>query len=266
LSSARTSYCQVAPGYISVSSPISARPGPGGRRGRIKMFSRASARRLARYILSLDEPPALFATLTYPARYSTPQEAKVHMHTFSKRFRRKFPSCWFVWHLEPQRRGAPHFHLAMGGPLPRLAWFRRWISLAWYQVVGSGDERHYRAGTNVEKVTSHRGLVAYLCKYLAKPVETLPEGWQTPGRWWGIVGRGNLPPRPCVIAKLDFCQAAQLRRLLRRWLRSISRNRKVGSLCQHLKRFFAATLYLPSSVTLRLLNHLGVLHYATVYD
>ena len=94
--------------------------------------------------------------------------------------------------MEPQRRGAPHFHLLLWG-LRRSAHLLRWVSLTWYEVVGSGDGRHLQAGTRVEALRSWKGVMSYAAKYSAKMVEELPEGWEHVGRWWGIWNRAAAP-------------------------------------------------------------------------
>jgi len=132
----------------------------------------------------------LFVTLTYPGRYPGNWPIwKRQLDTMAKRLRRKFPAFAAVWKLEPQRRGAPHFHLLVVG-VPFLA--TAWLSQAWYDVVGSQDERHLNAGTNVQLARSHRGVVSYAAKYTAKRQE-LPAEWQDGvGRWWGVCNRKGI--------------------------------------------------------------------------
>jgi hypothetical protein len=129
-------------------------------------------------------------TLTYPAAYpGTWQTWKRQLDTWLKRVRRRLPSCGGTWKLEPQRRGAPHFHLLLVNT-PFLA--KEWLSSSWYEVVGSNDPRHLAAGTNVQQARSHRGVVAYASKYVAK-AEKLPESWvDGVGRWWGVFNRAAL--------------------------------------------------------------------------
>lgn len=132
----------------------------------------------------------LFITLTYPGEWS--HDARVwkrDLDKFGKRFARKYPKAACVWKLEPQpKRKAPHYH----GIVTGVRFIdREWLSKAWYEVVGSRDNRHRRAGTQVQLVQSHRGVISYAAKYTAKP-QALPADWQEPGRWWGVIGRDNL--------------------------------------------------------------------------
>ena len=157
-------------------------PAPkGGRRGRVAGYSAASRRRLMRALDTINQDEAglpLFVTLTYPAEWPGSWKSwKRHLDMWLKRMRREHPEAWGVWRLEPQRRGAPHYHLLIWGA--RLD--KQWCSRTWFEVVGSNDQRHLRAGTQVAGVRSWRGVKAYTAKYLAKVVEDMPEGWDDEG-------------------------------------------------------------------------------------
>ena len=155
-------------------------------RGKVRGMSRRSRSRLMRRLAEVDRasPWPLFVTLTYPAEYPDPERAKRDLRAWLKRLRRAFPEAGWFWRMEFQERGAPHFHLLIWG-VPWLPYF--WVSRTWYEVVGSGDERHLRAGTRVEKVWSWGGVVVYCSKYIAKVDENVPDGWT--GRVWGYGGR-----------------------------------------------------------------------------
>ena len=129
----------------------------------------------------------LFVTLTYPGSWSRNARVwKRDLDAFGKRLHRQYPEAAAVWKLEPQpRRKAPHYHLIVTG-LRFIA--KEWLSDAWYRVVNSGDPKHRAAGTQVQLVQSHRGVISYAAKYTAKHQE-LPEDWQEPGRWWGVLNR-----------------------------------------------------------------------------
>src|SRR5262245_28394097 len=127
----------------------------GGQRGTIRGFSRASRRRMLRWVQTIDREMSgmpLFVTLTYPGDWpGDPRRWKRDLDAWLKRLRRAQPAAWAVWRLEPQRRGAPHYHLLVFGVdcLPI-----EWLSRTWFEVVGSGDLRHLVAGTQVQRVRS----------------------------------------------------------------------------------------------------------------
>ena len=67
----------------------------GGKRGRVKGFSRASRRRLLDVLNQIKRPAvqsALFVTLTYPGEWPKAWERwKRDIDTFGKRLRRQYP-------------------------------------------------------------------------------------------------------------------------------------------------------------------------------
>jgi len=164
----------------------------------------------------------VFVTLTYPSEWpGEPEEWKRHLQNFLKRLVYKFPRSSGVWKLEPQKRGAPHYHLLVWGvDYVDLLGF---CSRAWYKVVGSGDTKHLRAGTRVEKVRKWRGVMSYCSKYLGKDVEKLP-GWESVGRYWGVFMRDNVPWAALVTVPLTYKQVVQVMRYLRRYAHLKSRS------------------------------------------
>jgi hypothetical protein len=87
----------------------------------------------------------------------------------------------YVWVLEFQERGAPHYQLLASGPIPKDE-----IAQRWYEIVGSGDEKHLRAGTGIEAIKSKEGLYHYLYSYVTKSKQKVaPGGFEDVGRFWG---------------------------------------------------------------------------------
>ena len=212
-------------------------PKGGGKRGEVKSFSKASQRRLKRTLSKIDQSKRApyFVTLTYPDEYPVSGTVwKRHLKNFWQRLERQYPKSAFFWVLELKRRKsgtnagefAPHFHLLVYG-IPNLRDFIPWLSWNWYDVVGSGNENHLKAGTNVQLVRSMRrtaGYVSKALKYISKAdVEDLPEDWQI-GRFWGVYGRSNVPWAHRWICKLTDKEAIQLIRYLRRFARIKARD------------------------------------------
>ena len=182
-----------------------------GRRGKVKDFSRASRWRLRLLLASMDRAVLpVMLTLTYPRPFPrSPNAWKEHLDSLSVRMAREMPGLGAVWKLEFQEDGAPHFHLFVYGleasrrgprtggiSFPARAGhtrqeFRQWVSRAWAEVVDSGDEKHLRAGTRVERIRSQNGVQAYVAGYVSKQDQTL-EGEEV-GRYWGKFGVENLP-------------------------------------------------------------------------
>lgn len=186
-------------------------------RGAITGFSAAARKRLIGMLASINrqqlERLPLFVTLTYPAAWPVdPATWKRQLDTWLKRLERKYERTAAIWKLEFQARGAPHFHLLVFGP----GWINaHWLSRSWYQVVGSGDERHLLAGTKVERIRSWKGVMYYASKYLAKQTEEA--ALVGVGRFWGILNREYLPFE-LITLPLSFGQFFLMRRLLLRWM------------------------------------------------
>lgn len=160
----------------------------GGVRGKVSGFSKASRKRAMHALGKYDRAEvaqALFVTLTYPADYPDGRKAKRDWDVFVKRLRRKYPKVGLFWRMEPQKRGAPHFHaLVFGvGFIPS-----QWIAHAWYEVCNTGDPKHLKAGTQIKRVESYKHAVYYVSKYITKvdQEELIGDDW---GRLWGQLGQ-----------------------------------------------------------------------------
>jgi hypothetical protein len=100
---------------------------------------------------------------------------------------------------------------------------RKWLSRRWFEIVGSNDAKHLKAGTAVEKARSANGASAYLAKYISKDDQTRPGDFT--GRYWGVFNRGALPVSALIIQELDEVEAVKVRR----WMRAIAKKRVEAS-------------------------------------
>lgn len=101
--------------------------------------------------------------------------------------------------------------------------FTEWLSRNWYDVAGTGDLRHFNAGTNVKVLTSKREVFFYVSKYMGKVEDD--EGCACPGRFWGVVNPKNIPTGE---RKRIYCtgkQATQLMRFFRRYIHAVTRRK-----------------------------------------
>lgn len=179
---------------------------PSGVRGPITAWSEASRRRFREGLNAVD--PAIFGeamavvTLTYPGlvdgrdtwRDFAPSGEVCHRHLreFKWRWRNRFgqfPS--WVWKLEYQGRGAPHFMVVVKLPDEGLTALRGWVAQAWYEVVGSGQASHLLAGTQVAMARKPSAMAWYISGYLMgegrskEHQHVIPADFEA-GRWWGI--------------------------------------------------------------------------------
>ena len=227
------------------------------KRGTIGGYSCKSRSRMLALVSSLNAKILpLFVTLTYPHEWDKdPLAWKSDLDVFGKWFLRKYAFASFVWKLEPQKRGASHFHLLVYG-IPYLAWqivavrwaeivnecklpknfptekgkmgaflFRAWIGET---VENSRVADHVAAGVRVEPIRSRNGVMRYCSKnYMGKEF-ALPEGWENVGRFWGVVGRKNLPGSKVMEVEISREAFAKVRRTARRWFASKGMIRRGG--------------------------------------
>lgn len=211
----------------------------------IYKFSEKSRTRLMNKARRLDKselPLPFFVTLTYRDNYQDPKGAKDHLNTFFQRWRRKDRRFAYFWKMEPQKRGAVHFHLALFIPystqkkilqekqdqLRELDWeasrinaLRLKIQRDWAEVTKdvSGiripytsetfvDPVHEWAGTNVRKVDNWKMFLGYCYKYCGKEVDNpFGENVET-GRFWGF--SYNLDFSAKKVSKVDFKDIEEL--------------------------------------------------------
>jgi len=205
----------------------------GGKRGKINGFSRASRRRLLYTIARIKREATLplFVTLTYPDKFPNPARSKRDLKIFTQRLKREYPGSGLIWKLEPQKRGAPHYHMLVWGvPFSDLV---GWVPFTWYQVAGDGDIKHllWHKGLLgngnkpcVSKVKTWRGVWSYASKYLGKTFEVAGWDQQWTGRFWGVIARENIPFGDTVRMEIERYKAVQAMRYQRRFARIKARN------------------------------------------
>jgi|GEM_PF-2208436 len=213
-------YLTLSPGLVRLAHVGQAGRSGGGVRGVVTGFSASSRRQMLATLGTLDLAAIhgipLFVTLTYPGDWRavcpSGRVAKQHLDLFRRRWSRRWGPFQGVWKMEFQPRSrrpvsqrlAPHFHLLavvpnldLSGrdPTPvALAAIREWTSNVWWDVVGSNDPRHLRAGTQVLEAEgdSVGRIVGYFAGYTAgRPKEdqhTAPDDWPGLGRYWGVSG------------------------------------------------------------------------------
>jgi len=179
-------------------------------------------------------------TLTLPGAWAElapdPQTMARLVAVFRRRWQRVIGTPYAVWKLEFQARGAPHVHLVMACPATVAGEpFTDWLSRTWFEVVGSGDERHLHAGTGVDwhtpaTMTSPQAAAVYFARHAAageaKGYQHLvPDAWADAGRfrWWGM---WFLRPQ-VAIAAIDHDTAVFVRRLMRHQYRVWHRHRRI---------------------------------------
>lgn len=178
-------------------------PDGDGTRETVTCLSRKSLQRMAFTVQNTEVNFASMVTLTYPAEYpENGKVIKVHLNRFLSWLRSRRAGD-YVWFLEFQKRGAPHFHILVESDVTPM---REDISKRWYKAVKSGDDKHLRAGTRTEKIRQADGARRYAAKYGAKKEQkTVPPRFSDVGRFWGA-SRGV---KPVPVAEYDVWGASQ---------------------------------------------------------
>ena len=205
------------------------------KRAEISCFSARSRQRLRIKIASVcrSERP-WFCTLTYPAEWTWDVKLwKLHLKMFSQRFLRRWPDAGFIWKLEFQKRGAPHFHPFIWGMKDgQYRDFMHWLSDVWNEIV-EGDASHFAAGTSIERMRSVGAAIRYVSGYASKADQTLPG--QKVGRYWGVVGKERIPWGKEEVTSLDHDQARFVMRTLRRYIMATNRQTRIRIVARQLK-------------------------------
>jgi len=174
------------------------KPKPKPKRGQIVEFSENARKRLAFVASNTEVDFVSMVTLTYPADF--PCDGKVvkrHLYRFLAWLKELMPGVNYLWFLEFQKRGAPHVHLLLdrqpahyGGTWPS---FQFAVANTWYNIVGSGDVNHLRAGTRSERLRTPEGGKHYAVKYAQKMAQKkVPGTMHNVGRFYGY----SYPVRP----------------------------------------------------------------------
>jgi hypothetical protein len=208
-------------------------------------------------------------TLTYGQWWPGLKECKVQLDTLFKRLRRAYPKAGFIWRMEAQKRGAPHFHLlainvkAMSSRLVAKMWGsitgRRCgggvaedLESSW-RLRGRGvavacvdeDGLYWSPICCCENVRSFNGVMWYAAKYCAKVTDCgfrPPEAdggppldsvsYFTTGRHWGITARDKLPWGKLIKVPLTSGPGVYDWKLVTRWRRMM--RARVGVDCMTL--------------------------------
>lgn len=201
------------------------RQGAGGKKEAITEFSSKARRNLREHLHRVRDDAwagALFVTLTYPREFPSAEDWEVykgHRRAFEKRAKRIWPKFCGFWKVEFQEREAAHFHnIVFGIEGDEVGHFQTWALEAWYEIVGSEDEKHlYEQRGVVVEYPKHVGSVRhYLANYVSKSGQELPGRFT--GRYWGAAFAQDLPYGERVELQLTPDQALRFHRTARKWL------------------------------------------------
>jgi len=159
----------------------------GGKRERVKGFTKQARLRMIKFLHSVEFTNGLLITLTYGRNWEEEAEGtKAHLQAFRRGFERLYGKVPVVWKLELQKRGAPHYHLFV---LRGLFVDIPVVSGLWHKITGSNQDAHLKNGVDVKAVSEDDGIRnvgAYVGKYVSKlSGEEEEEEIKYRGRYWG---------------------------------------------------------------------------------
>lgn len=224
-------------------------------RGDVREFSRRSRRRLAFAIAEVDASrykPPFMISLTWhkpnPERDNRPFDI---LDRWIIRVRGYGKSFEYIWRMEFQKRGCPHFHIIVF-PDKNADWsdIDGWWAFArseWHRLAEPESRDHEFYGAHILAPRSYRACIRYIAKYIGKEPEI--ERPDIQGRRWG---RSKLlRSSPLLVGALPLDVWFKLRRFCRRWLRAQDRKslfcRKYG------QNQCAMSIMIPMEVIVRLL-------------
>lgn len=188
----------------------------GALRGEITIFSRESRNRLS-WIYSQGDWKSMI-TLTYHNSFPDYQVSKGHLHAVLDRLTKN--GIKYLWVVEFQRRGFPHYHVWMNRTLERNEWHS--YMNTWLNVT-----KEYNSSEKAIRVHLHdasytewdvRFDLNYAAKYANKQLQKgLPVGIEKFGRWWGA-SRDLIKPERVFTSTL-FEEAAEDKLLARTHIR-----------------------------------------------
>lgn len=183
-----------------------------GRGRKITEFTKDSRMKLAFVANNTQIGFEWMITLTYPGEFETDgKEVKKHLGKFLSWMRGREMGVQYLWFLEFQKRGAPHFHI-----LVDRAFDKNRVSAIWYKHVASGDKRHLAAGTRVERIRKQDGARRYVVKYAQKMKQKeVPDAYQNVGRFWG--NSAGVKPLPIGSVDMDMAEPVELVQAMNFW-------------------------------------------------
>lgn len=195
-------------------------------RGEIEIFSAHSASRLTR--LARNASPALVSQFCLTYHEATPDgpTAKKHLNSWLMALRRAAPGVGYLWILEFQSRGVPHFHVWLTCNYSETLWKR--LGKAWNRIAEPTSPQHLWWHTE-ERTDPKTGKVqrafidwdmkgaGYLRKYMSKEAQKcVPDGFGWCGRFWGAT-RGLAPLKGHIPAQELPCDIVDVTRTISKW-------------------------------------------------
>jgi len=138
-----------------------------------------------------------FVTLTYHSPFADPSFSATHdLNCFLQFIRDNYPHMQYIWRLEFQKRGVPHYHLILFNPkhLPTISSTKllRQLTDVWHHIADPESNDHQYFGLKLTAMADYRQAFAYCSKYQAKAEENNLYNYK--GRRWAVSRGLSLRP------------------------------------------------------------------------
>ncbi|MCK5506205.1 MAG: hypothetical protein KAJ10_13655 [Thermodesulfovibrionia bacterium] len=197
----------------------------------------------------------LFITLTYHHGHEVDTSIhRDHFHNFLTQLRVLDDNIQYIWRLEYQKRGAPHYHLILFPSLslrrfPDL-WYSGRLTFIWHSISDPDSIAHSKYGFKLTSIKSYQMACSYISKYCGK-VDVINEV-KTGFKQWG--NSRNLPIQVNLRLDVDREKAYNYLEIIRTWLL------KQGKAQFESHEFFNIscdqTIFIDYTVSMDLLNEL----------
>lgn len=124
--------------------------------------------------------------LTYHHQTPDGRTVKRHLNTFLTWVRKHYHGIHYLWILEFQTRGVPHFHVYLSLPHTTTG-LHQALAEAWHRIAEPDSPEHLLFHLHKKNFTAwNMTSPGYLTKYLEKQNQKLvPAGFTGCGRFWG---------------------------------------------------------------------------------
>jgi len=186
------------------------------KRGKIFSFSKASQHRMLRICRNSGHLIRSQICLTYHLEWPEDGEAlKKDLQRLYYCLRRKYKGLVYLWVLEFQERGTPHFHFFTDRE-PEDFEFQAYVAKQWNRITAPGNKSHLQwhlHPSNFFPWDMQSGK--YLAKeYMGKEAQKkVPENFQNVGRFWGC--SQNMTPVPVHVIPDNNADPYVLKKVIR---------------------------------------------------
>jgi len=226
---------------------------PRSKRSNIELFSESSQRRLL--FIARNSGHLIKSQICLTYHFCLPRTGKIvkkQLNSFLTLMREEYPDIVYLWVLEFQKRGVPHFHL-FTSICPSNVKFRDWCATTWNRILGESQahllfQKHARNFIPWVMVSGKYLVKEYLAKISQKVV---PEEYHEVGRFWG--NSRTMKPHFTVIEPGVDCSESSFKKavrvvtkyrekILKKWVKKNYRNKAVSYSLPNLTNLFIQSL------------------------